>query len=234
MEATGPRSGRKVDPAVIVATREGLHQVAEHVLSAARKTATGDFTLRPLTGGFGTPALPDGRVLAVAGTDLVVSEASGERRHKLTTVRAAAEACGIEPGYPWSKHPPSTPLEPDRELAIDADAARVLADWFALGARALGLLTAELRRAGEEPTQAWIYPEHFDLGMSSGRVNYGASPGDDDIPMPYLYVGPHAGPPDEDAFWNAPFGAARTSQRLRTVQEGLGFLREGHRRLVRP
>ena len=45
-------------------------------------------------------------------------------------------------------------------------------------------------------------------GMApAARVNYGISPGDMHIPGPYLYVGPHDGPPAADEFWNAPFGA---------------------------
>ena len=35
-----------------------------------------------------------------------------------------------------------------------------------------------------------LWPEHFDVGITLDKVNYGVSPGDDDIPEPYAYVGP--------------------------------------------
>lgn len=218
----------------LVASRHSLHQLAEHVLAAARKTATGEIGLVPVPGGFGTPPLPDGRVLAVVGTELVVRHADGEQRRPLTTVRAAAELCGIAPGFPWTKHPPATVLEPDQALVVDPAAAELLAGWFALGAQALHLLADDLRAVGEEPSTPTLFPEHFDLGMTAAEVNYGASPGDDDIPVPYLYVGPHSGPPVSDDFWNAAFGAARTHDLIATATDGAEFFREGRQRLVRP
>ena len=60
-----------------------------------------------------------------------------------------------------------------------------------------------------------LWPEHFDLGITAGPINYGASPGDAQVADPYLYVGPHDGPPPGDpAFWNAPFGAVRTIDQI--------------------
>ena len=68
---------------------------------------------------------------------------------------------------------------------------------------------------------------------ASVAINYGASPGDDHIADPYLYVGPHAGPPPGDpAFWNAPFGAARTFRQIGTVAEATAFFRDGRARAV--
>jgi hypothetical protein len=158
-------------------TRESWHRVAEHVLSATLKRATGRIALRPGTGGVRTPPLDDeGRVLAIVGTDvalLVGGEVS--RRAPLTTVREAAEAVGVEAGFPWTTYPPGTPFRPDEPLTVDPDAARTLAQWFALGDRALTLFAAEVGAAGDAVPQ--VYPEHFDLAISVDRVNYGASPG---------------------------------------------------------
>jgi hypothetical protein len=58
---------------------------------------------------------------------------------------------------------------------------------------------------------AVLWPEHFDLGITVDEVNYGVSPGDDHVAVPYAYVGPWAFAQWERAgpFWNAPFGAAR-------------------------
>ena len=57
-----------------------------------------------------------------------------------------------------------------------------------------------------EPIRLW--PEHFDVATVLGhekdgaRANYGASPGDEEHPEPYLYVGPWQAPPRGE-IWNA-------------------------------
>ena len=79
-------------PARLAATRDGLHRVAEHLLAAARYAASGEIALVPAPGGFRTPPFgPDGRFLAVDGTELVVGDAATTRRTALTTIRAAAD-----------------------------------------------------------------------------------------------------------------------------------------------
>lgn len=216
----------------LVSTRKSLHQVAEHVLAAALQRASGQFALRPAPGGFATPPLPDGTVLAVHGTDLVVERAADVRRVPLTTVREAAAFAGTEPGYPTGGSPPATPDEPDAPLALDERAAAVLADWFALGDLTLMRWAAEIEAEG--PTATLLYPEHFDLGASAGEVNYGFSPGDAAIELPYLYVGPWAGRPAADDFWNAEFGAYRTVEQVETAEDALAFLREARSRLRSP
>jgi hypothetical protein len=216
----------------LVSTRESLHRVAEHVLAAALNRASGQFALRVAPGGFATPPLPDGTVLAVHGTDLVVERAGEVRRTRLTTVREAAAFAGTEPGYPTSDSPPATPDEPDAELAVDERAAAVLADWYALGDLTLMRWAVEID--GDGPTQALLYPEHFDLGSSAGEVNYGFSPGDTSIELPYVYVGPWAGAPVSDDFWNAGFGAYRTVEQVEDIETALAFLRDARSRLARP
>jgi hypothetical protein len=219
---------------VLVSTRESLHRVAEHVLAAALNRATGQFALRPAPGGFATPPLPDGTVLAVQGTDLVVTRGDAVRRVGLSTVREAAAFAGTEPGYPAGDSPPATPFEPDTPLDLDGPAAAVLADWFALGDLTLTRWAADIGQdeiEAAQPREALLYPEHFDLGSSAGEVNYGFSPGDAAIALPYVYVGPWAGPPAADDFWNAGFGAYRTVEQVEDVEAALAFLREAHDRL---
>ena len=157
-----------------------MHRVAEHVLSAALKRATGRIALRPGPGGVRTPPLDgEGRVLALVGTDIaLLVGAEVTRRAALTTVREAAEAVGVEAGFPWTKYPPGTPFRPDERLTVDPGAAETLAQWFALGDRALSLLAAEAGAADDAVPR--VYPEHFDVAISVDRVNYGASPGDAD------------------------------------------------------
>ena len=217
-------------PARLAATRTGLHRVAEHLLSAARYSATGEIGLIPAPGGFRTPPFgPEGRFLAVDGTELVVGDAAATRRTALTTLRAAAEFAGVTPGAPAQVYQPATPLDPDEPLMIDPQAARLLAEWYQLGALALSQLAAEV--PGDRPSAAVLWPEHFDVGITAAAINYGASPGDDHIAEPYLYVGPHDGPPPGDpAFWNAPFGAARTFRQIGTVAEAAAFFRDGRAR----
>lgn len=214
-------------PARLAVTRGGLHRVAEHVLAAGLYAASGKIGLVPSPGGFRTPPFgADGRFLAVDGTELVVGDAAATRRTALTTLRVAAEFADVTPGAPAQVYKPATPLNLDEPLMIDPDAARLLAEWYQLGAEAMSRLAAEI--PGDEPGAVVLWPEHFDVGMTAAAINYGASPGDDHFPGPYLYVGPHGGPPPGDpAFWNAPFGAARTFRQIGTVAEAVAFFRQG-------
>jgi hypothetical protein len=66
-------------------------------------------------------------------------------------------------------------------------------------------LRADPASAPAGRTQLW--PEHFDAAVDLGpegraRAIYGASPGDDAVGEPYLYVLP-AEPPASGALWNA-------------------------------
>jgi hypothetical protein len=219
-------------PAQLAATREGWHRVAEHILAAALHSATGEIALSVSSGGFRTPPFgTDGTFLAVDGTELVVGRAGGSRRAALTTLRAAAEFAGIAPGAPAEVYPPATPLDLDEPLVIDPAGAAVLAGWYELGADALSRFAAEFPGDGPSPVVLW--PEHFDVGITAGAINYGASPGDGHIPGPYVYVGPHAGPPPGDpGFWNAAFGATRTIHQIGTVAAAVAFFRDGRAKLL--
>ena len=218
----------------LAAPRESLHRVAEHVLSAALKRATGQIALRPGRGGVRTPALPDGRVIALVGTRIVLErDGAVVQEAPVTTVRQAAAVVGVEAGFPWTRHPPGTPFTPDEPLPLDPAAAEQLARWFELGDRALSVLATESAMAGTgQAVVPQIFPEHFDLAISADRVNYGASPGDTAIDEPYLYVGPYDGPPTRDGFWNARFGAYLPMALVATPQDALAFFRAGRDRLA--
>ena len=210
-----------------VATRQALHQVAEHVLSAVEYTAIGRIRLEPAPGGFQTLPLNDnGRRIAVDGGDIVVIDGGEQRRAPLSTVRAAAEFAGVEPGVKHDLYHISTPFEPDAVLPIDADAAQSIADWFTLGTAALDTLATQIQP--DDVPDVVLWPEHFDLGITLDQVNYGVSAGDGAIPDPYLYVGPYGGPPAaEDPYWNVPFGAARTITTIQSTADAVAFFREG-------
>ena len=75
-----------------------------------------------------------------------------------------------------------------------------------------------------------LWPEHLDVALSLDEVNYGVSPGDSLIPVPYAYVGPWVVPPLDD-FWTAPFGAVRLLDEHVGSDVVLAFFEEGRRRL---
>jgi hypothetical protein len=192
-------------PPRLAETRSALHTVAEHVLAAYRFRRRPH---RPPAGAGGIGTLTDGRWVGVVGGDLVVREETGAvTREPVTTLRSAGTLVGIPAGLPPGSYTPVTPLDLDAGLEIDPGTAAALAAWFALVADALGVFVSHHR--DEPATDPTIWPEHFDLALSMGEVNYGGSPGDGDHPEPYLYVSPWTKPSGD--FWNEPFGASRTA-----------------------
>lgn len=216
-------------PDALPATRDAWHRLAEHVLSAARHAVTGRIGLVPAPGGFATPAFgPDSTVFAVDLDEFVVSRHGQQRRTRIATVAQVADFAGITPGAPEQVYRPATPLDPDTLLRIDRQAAQVLADWYQLGSQALAGFAAAV--PDDEPTGAQLWPEHFDLGVTAARVNYGVSPGDVHIAEPYLYVGPFDGPPAADDFWNVSFGAVLRHHEVTSVKAAVDFFHHGRER----
>jgi hypothetical protein len=120
----------------------------------------------------------------------------------------------------------STPCDPDAPLAVDAEAARRIADWYALGDAALRQWRAEI--LGDGPSGITLWPEHADVAIRAADINYGASPGDEYVAEPYLYVGPPAPPPPTpNGYWNAAFGAYLTWDKVESVSDAVEFFREG-------
>lgn len=186
----------------VVETRNGLHRVAELVLKPAREKATGnEIALRWYPGGFGTPAFPEdgkNRMIRVEGLNLVDGNESGEQRAPLRTVKAAGEMVGdlVEAGE-----------LSDEELALDAEAADFLARWFAFAT----LVISDLQTTADpdlDPGMVQLWPEHFDIATELGleadgkRAAFGASPGDEEHSLPYLYVAPWTEQPEAEV-WNS-------------------------------
>jgi hypothetical protein len=212
-------------------TRRSLQAVAEYVLSAALHAANGHIGLRRTPGGFGTPEFDhagDRRQILVDGTDLEVRDGASSRRAPITTLRACGELVGIEPGAPREVYTPATVLDLAAPLALDANQARVLADWYTLVDEALAVLRSEA--AGRAPATTQLWPEHFDLATTIDEVNFGGSPGDDGHDLPYRYVGPW-NPPSRDEYWNETLGASRSAAAIDSVEDVLSFFREGRGRL---
>jgi hypothetical protein len=187
-------------PPTFPSTVESLHEVAAELVAPARRPQN-EIALEPTPGGFGTPFFEfDGarRRVRVAGGELIHECAGQERRAPLTSLAAAGGAI--------------TELLPidvrlgDEPLTVDPAASLALGDLYEFGAAALERLLAG---AGEEdeasPVRLW--PEHFDIAIELGseergvRANYGISPGDEQHPEPYLYVGPWSAAVDGE-LWN--------------------------------
>lgn len=230
------------DADALAATRGAWHRLAEHVLAPARHRVTGKIGLRSTRRGFGTPFL-DGpeRQLRVEDAALVVVGAE-DRRVPTDTLRVAAAAAGLDPRADTGVYEPATSADPDAPLRIDAVAASRLGDWFGFGASVL----EELRAAAPDgaATRVQLWPEHFDLSVDLGdeaagqRGTFGASPGDDTHPLPYLYVTHWASVPD-DPFWDdAAFAGAGLGYAalLGTADQrdaALAFFRRGRAVLAR-
>ena len=162
--------------------------MAEHVLAAGQFAAAGTIRLRPSPGASARSSGSTGGSSPSSGDELVVVDGDppvGAADHLGAAARL--RRCHARA----ARHlPAGHPADPDAAAAVDATAARVLADWYALGDAALRRFAG--RSAPEEPV---LWPEHLDVGITVDAVNYGCSPGDDAIAEPYLYVGPHEGPP---------------------------------------
>jgi hypothetical protein len=169
-------------------TVASLHRVAEQVVAPARKPDN-EIALQATPGGFGTPEFEfEGRrrQVRVEGTDLVGAVDGEERRGPLTSLAEAATVVAeLLPAADLDRKP----------LDIDPAAAAVFAAWFAFAAKVLTELAASAG-SGDAPTAPVLWPEHFDLAIELGdeaageRATYGFSPGDENHPEPYAYVGP--------------------------------------------
>lgn len=219
-----------------VSTRDSLHRVAEHVVAKARYIDDREIRLTAYPGGFATPLLEGDARVRVDGDELVVDDPEGSRRTALTTIDAAAAFVGIEPGFPTELYEPATTFVPDQQLHLDRGAAEALAAWYGFTAGALDQFATEIPEAN--PSTRILWPEHFDQAFytedadEARRANYGASPGDEGHPEPYLYVGPWGTTAAND-YWNAAHfnGAVFSLSQLLAAADpsasALQFLRTG-------
>jgi hypothetical protein len=176
-------------PETFTATVDALHRVAEQIVAPARKPDN-EIALDATPGGFGTPVFAHAGLtqqVRVEGAELVRRVGEQERRAPLTTLESARQfVADLVPGGPLS----------GALLAVDPVAAARLADWYAFGAAVL----TEFSDATASPVRLW--PEHFDIAIEMGQVNYGFSPGDENHGEPYAYVGPWSAEVSGE-LWNA-------------------------------
>lgn len=196
-------------PPGLVAAREALHRLAVYVLSPARRRANGKIGLRWTLGGVGTPFFGADEQVRVAGAWIVRQRGGEAGAEPITTLaEAAAFALDGPPDLAWAEGldvPPPGALE--AALDVDAEAATFLGEWFGFAWSVLEAVRADPESCDAGRVQLW--PEHFDAAFDcvppgSGGVTFGASPGDQDHPAPYLYVlpaDPEALEPGET--WNA-------------------------------
>lgn len=188
-------------PEGFAATVASLHRVAEAIVAPARKPDN-EIALQATPGGFGTPAFDyEGarHQVRIEGTELVHGEDASARRAPLVSLAVAAEAvAGLLPA--------GAELN-DEPLEVDPAASRALGAFYAFAEMVLARLVATAG-PGDDPTPTRLWPEHFDIAIELGaegegvRANYGASPGDEDHPEPYLYVGPWTAEVEGD-LWRA-------------------------------
>lgn len=142
--------------------RVTFHRVSEQILAYAQ-APTNEVALVRTPGGFGTPKYGVER-LSVRGTDVV------RERDDRTVAKGSIPGVG------------------DRTAnALDA--------FFELADRLLRELGTAEGTTGQRFGGPIIWPEHFDIAVEQDapnglRANFGASPGDENYPEPYFYVGP--------------------------------------------
>jgi len=198
-------------PASFAETRDALHMVAEAVVSPARQPPS-EISLRYTRGGFGTPFFEQD------GLDCQVRVEHGElvRQHGLDET--------------------TEPLPPE----VDAAAADALGDFYGFACSVLEQLRAD--EVDGEASTVVLWPEHFDIAIDLGpesagkRATFGASPGDESHPEPYLYVAPWtAEVPGElwnaQGFSGAEFGYAELLAAPDQRRAALDFMRKRYRAL---
>src|SRR6478735_3363325 len=192
-------------------TRRALHAVAELLIAGPQYAATGDIRLAARPGGFG--GVTTGSA-AVSGTDLVTTSGRFPLGGRLIEL---AELAGITPRPLRDVYQGGPEFAVDELLAVNGPDADVLLRAFTDGDAALRRLAPD-----QEPV---LWPEHFDIGISVAEINFGVSPGDTSIELPYAYVGPWTVP--SGPFWNQPFGAARPMSEFATPEDIVRFFDEG-------
>jgi|SRR4051812_21165395 hypothetical protein len=203
----------------LTTTRQSLHGVAELLLAGPQHAASDTVRLRVLPTGFSTVADPDVRLDAGRVEH-------GHRSLPVSgrTARDLLEGLGLTHSSLADVYSDGSGVGLDAELSIDPAAYDELTRAWRWGDAALRRLAPD-----QEPV---LWPEHFDVGVSVGEVNYGVSPGDGSVPVPYAYVGPWSPPPVDD-YWTHSFGAVRPIADLGGEEPLLAFFEEGLSRLGR-
>ena len=225
-------------------TRQSLHQLAFFAVAPKRFDQTTKLALRYTHGGFGTPFFGDEEQVRVEGDHLVYQQGQQVRSIPITTLQDACDFLNIPYRDVWfeSFHDPLTPVGATTNLPLDPGVTDAIAEWFGFATSVLEEARRTARAAEVSRVQLWA--EHFDLAFEMGsleagqRASYGASPGDDGHPEPYLYVAAWGEIDRSDPYWNdETFNGSSLSYRdLLGAKDqrptALGFLRDGFTRLT--
>ena len=216
MDASTTNQPHGAGPAspTLMTTVRALHVVAELVLAGPQFRTSESIELAARPGGFGTIAPPGLRSRAA---ELVSDQGRWPIRD--TTAGRLAAAAGVDVGEPAGLYGDGSHGTPDERLDADPDDARWVAECYARGDSALRAFAPE-----ERPV---LWPEHFDIGITTGGVSFGVSPGDGHVPEPYAYVSVR--PVPVGPFWNMAFGSARPMRELRDADAVRAYFAEGAR-----
>ncbi|MBC7560769.1 MAG: hypothetical protein H7270_15790 [Dermatophilaceae bacterium] len=133
-------------------------------------------------------------------------EQAGARRRAFSDL---ADALGVDFGAPPDGHPDGSEVGPDDDTALDAASASLIQQWCLLGDAALRVMAPR-----QNPI---LWPEHFDVAILLDDTSYGVSPGDALHAAPYAYVS--SSDHDDSDFLNAPFGAIRSYEQMRSIND---------------
>ena len=199
------------------ATRRALHVVAEVLLAGPQWAATGEIALGVVPGGLATTAgspvaYGDGAVTR----DQTVVQVDGRSPRELLGLLGLPEVSLAE------VYADTAATDLDEPLRVSPSVSAWLVRCWEAGDAALRRLDP-----GQEPV---LWPEHLDVAIALDEVNYGVSPSDSAISIPYAYVGPWVVPPADD-FWTEPFGAVHPLMDDVNADTVLAFFEEGRRRL---
>ena len=193
-------------PADYPVIRDAYHRLAYGVVAEARRVANTKFGLRYTRGGFGTPFFGDDEQVRVEGTQLIHQKAGYADAIEITTLQAAADFLGVEPGTEAAEHDSPELGDLDADLGVTAEVGAFLGAWFGLAWAVIEELRLTPGAHDVERTQLW--PGHFDPAIAmgdaevDGRATYGMSPGDHNHDEPYLYVGAWGDVDRDDPYWN--------------------------------
>ena len=220
------------------AARDAYHRLAYGIVAEARRVANTKFGLRYTRGGFGTPFFGDDEQIRVEGTSLIRQRSGAAEAIEITTLRAAADFLGVEPGTAAAEHDSPELGELDEPLAVDPATGHFLGEWFGRAWAVIEELRLTPGAHDVERTQLW--PGHFDPAIAmgdaevDGRATYGMSPGDHNHDEPYLYVGAWGEVDRDDPYWNETTfnGASMSFAELATADDpfvaALTFFRKGY------
>ena len=192
-------------------TRVALHRVAELIVAPARKPDN-EIAL-----------VADRRRLRDAAVRVRGRSAPGARGRPSSwssprTAPSAASRCARSPSGRLRRRGPVRGRRPRGRPTLDLDPEP--RGCSASSTRSATRRCEPCSRRPPPPTtrRRSLWPEHFDIAIESGpealgrRANYGASPGDEQHPEPYLYVGPWQDQGGGE-LWNATAFAAPSSLR---------------------